>query len=201
MLRFEGFPDITWIKLLNLAHHDLCKKLEGFRPPGVSAAEVVKGRRLAHPVLSAEVIAELLKGLTIDLSTSMRSCAGTAWSRLRRIRLNYRLLSDNPQEIVLVYAHELAHILADQVYGGDAGHGAGWKAIARMLGDTGERQHNMDTSALKLKRKSWMWTCGCQDFALGASRNVRASNNMATTGKSGFHCRICKKPLIPKESA
>jgi predicted SprT family Zn-dependent metalloprotease len=149
-MRFEGVTDSTFRALVEEAHRVALAKA-GDKIPASAIAFV------------AEIPIELSNRMTTTAGrVTYRYCPESRKLISARMQLNYRLLSRNPKEIFFTYAHELAHIIAEFLYGGrrvKVGHGAHWKATARALGDTGDRCHSMSTEGLRKPRKRHRWNC------------------------------------------
>lgn len=189
IMRFTGIADKTFQAIVEEAHRIVTEK----------GAAVIKPE-----------VAALIERMEVEISRSLATTAGTARvfrcpeKRMpigAKIRLNYRLLSANPKEIIFTYAHELAHIIAEATYGAGfkrVGHGPAWKRVARALGDTGERCHAMDTTALQRVKKRYRWQCANQacrrEYLLTPIKHNRAMAHR------GYRCGSCAAPIDYMES-
>lgn len=100
----------------------------------------------------------------IILSNAMRSVAGLAQYSKNQIKLNSRLLNDNPSHIRQTVAHELAHLVSFEIHGGEGtGHGILWRKIMILFGVNPDRCHALDVSKLKRKHKKHRVYCKCLD--------------------------------------
>jgi SprT protein len=62
------------------------------------------------------------------------------------IKLSSSILALNPEQFIAeVPGHELAHYIANEMYGPHIGHGFEWKQIMRLFGQSPNRCHNMET--------------------------------------------------------
>lgn len=125
---------------------------------------------------------EFLERLEVELSTRLSVAAGYAQLNYitgeMKIKLHYRLLKDKPEQLKATYLHELAHILANRWYGYACHHDVNWKQVAILLGDNGERCHNMDVAAFRparRARKRYVYACtGCpKQYQLTEMRHKR----------------------------
>lgn len=147
---------------------------------------------------------EAIENLSVELNTRFATRAGSAQTNLVtkkvEIKLNYRLLSENFEEIKNTYRHELAHIVASLKYNANCGHDYRWKSIAISLGDTGERCHKMNVAKFRKPARKEKWECGCQSWEF----SVRISNHMKKYVLSfgpGYKCWSCQKPLVHESIA
>ena len=129
----------------------------------------------------------------IVLSEKMRSTAGTANYSRYLIKLNSRLLTDHPHHIEQTFAHELAHLVAVELYGiaDGRGHGHRWASIMDRFGYASDRCHNLDVTKYKRTTKRHPAKCGCQSHTL-TTRQL----NRALKGTSVYRCVKCKTQLI-----
>lgn len=80
-------------------------------------------------------------------SVSMKTVAGLASYRDNSIELNGSIMARNCQDFInRTPAHEVAHLVAYQVYGacatGKNGHGEQWKSICDLFSISNGRYHN-----------------------------------------------------------
>lgn len=129
--------------------------------------------------------------VTVIWNSKMRSCAGRAKKKGLEIHLNSRLLSENPNELLPTFLHELAHILDYVINAKSSGHGYAWKRIMVDLGEPVEVYHNMATKHLKAKRRKFQATCSCRTHLIG----VRRVNNI-NRGKTFYTCKLCGAKLV-----
>ncbi len=121
------------------------------------------------------------------------STAGQAWPQKHLLRFNPVLLRENRADFLRqTVAHEVAHLLAHDLYGpGIRPHGRQWKSIMMtVFGLPAQRCHQYDTS--RSSRKEWLYRCQCDDKVIPLS-TVR--HNRAQKGTI-YLCRCCKAPLI-----
>jgi len=105
--------------------------------------------------LLAEWKSELSFG--VRYNRRMRTRAGAAWLRERRIDLNPRLLARHPEQVHETFAHELAHLVVFVRFGRDVRpHGCEWQQLMLDAGFEPSRCHRMDVTGLgRKKRKYW----------------------------------------------
>ena len=107
------------------------------------------------------------------------------------VRFNKQLLLENQQGFIdRTVGHELAHIVAYQLYGKEIKpHGREWKMVMRMFGQEPSRCHSFDVSNVST-RKTHTYECGCRTFQLTSVRH-----NKIIKGKSSYTCNKCKGAL------
>lgn len=123
----------------------------------------------------------------IVISDRMTTVAGRARSHgTYRIKLNRRLLEENPSQIEQVFAHELAHLVAAELYGRKQGHGPLWARIMLIFGYQPRRCHSMDTSELKVKHRIFAVYCDCRTHMVKTGRYNKMRRGAQYT------CKLCK---------
>jgi len=129
--------------------------------------------------------------LNVILSSRMRTYGGWATGHINEIKLNYKLLKDNPSELIGTFIHELAHILIFHIHQYDVRpHGKEWKALMVSLNSDPSRCHNMDTSKMRRRQRRFSYGCGCRTFNLSATKANRIEKGR------NYWCLKCKKDLI-----
>lgn len=109
---------------------------------------------------------------------------------VQRIRLNRILLDANPQEMLsTTIPHEVAHLVACQLYGPGVGHGARWKKImVDCFNLPPDRCHSMDTS--QSSARPYVYRCPCKTFSISVRVHKRIERG------EGRICKACTKPLV-----
>jgi len=107
---------------------------------------------------SAEILnvwkaSDLLLDLTIVWNHRLQTSAGRARLLEQVVELNPRLLKANPENILEILTHELAHLVVFARYGKTSPHGKEWKALMREAGLTPTVYHKMDVKGLRRTRK------------------------------------------------
>jgi SprT protein len=126
------------------------------RPPSGRRTEALG--RLARAMARRLGERRRLRELEVVFNPRLRSSAGRADFRARRIELNPRLLDRNPGELVPTLAHELCHLVA----GVRAGHGPRWKRAMLVLGFEPSACHRLEVGEWTVRRRTWHWLCpGC----------------------------------------
>lgn len=83
----------------------------------------------------------------IKLNNRLKTTAGRAWFEENYIDLSVELFWEHTEQFTRdTIPHELAHIVANIVYG-DTGHGTGWKMTLQRVGINTTRLHHMVNSA------------------------------------------------------
>ena len=142
-----------------------------------------------------ELVSATLKEATrleVHLSPRMRSMGGYAFWKKNKINLNYRLLIKNRDEIRKTFLHELAHIIQDILYPGSKPHGKEWKSVMIAIGEPPEIYHNMNTKALKSKRKlpdRFTYKCPCCNIVYQfLPREHKNHQEQTASGSRGYAC-------------
>lgn len=95
---------------------------------------------------------ELLPSLTIIWNQRLRTSAGRARLLEQVVELNPNLLTANPENVLEVLTHELAHLVVFARHGRTLPHGKEWKALMREAGQAPMTYHRMDVNGLKRSR-------------------------------------------------
>ena len=107
---------------------------------------------------SAEILdtwkaSELLFDLTIVWNQRLQTSAGRARLLEQVVELNPRLLKANPENLLEVLTHELAHLVVFARHGKTPPHGKEWKALMREASLTPTVCHKMEVKGLRRTRK------------------------------------------------
>ncbi len=113
--------------------------------------------RLIRADLATPDVREYLNGVRVTFSDRMVSTAGKAKLKEHSIVLNAHLLAANPDHLLQVVVHEVAHLLAHKLHG-DRGHGPAWKQLMGVLGLEARRCHSLGRR--DVRRTSWSETQG-----------------------------------------
>ncbi|AKD37912.1 hypothetical protein I926_02920 [Pasteurella multocida subsp. multocida OH4807] len=119
--------------------------------------------------------------------------AGVAYLQENEIRLNRTLLLENREEFIRqVVPHELAHLIAYQLFGQIKPHGIEWKTIMINVFQLEPHiYHQFDTKNIMKHR--FLYECQCGTHHLSRRRHDNCQNK----GISYF-CKNCKGKLIYK---
>ncbi len=123
-------------------------------------------------------------GLTYEFSSRLRTTAGYAYSRRRHITLNYYMLKSECDKFDATIAHEIAHVVADAVYGGINKHNSNWRYVFGLSGYPVNRCHNYESS-VRNKRTRLKFNC------VGCGKTLFITKNIRTKIRNG-HGRVCK---------
>lgn len=143
-------------------------------------------------------MAEELYGQTFpkcDVTFDVRgTTAGWAYHQTCKIRLNNVLMEQNPEEFFKrTLSHEVAHIVAEKVFGGigkKVGHGHQWRRVMEDFGvQDVSRCHSYDVSSVKIDKRIYQYVCGCKTHKVGGK-----INNKIKAGAT-YTCRSCRQPL------
>lgn len=132
---------------------------------------------------------------TVELSNRLATRAGSANTKTKVIKLNYRLHKLHPEQLRDTYGHELAHIVSKVLTPNCSSHGREWRHIMKHFGLTSERCHNMNVSGLKRQVKRYIYTCSCKEYMLTTRKHERQNRYDYPV----FSCRKCYKGLVYKD--
>jgi len=113
--------------------------------------------------------------------------AGKAVYSEEKIKLNPVLLGENEESFLQeTVPHELAHLIAVQIYG-PVGHGHGrfWKKVMMEMGVTPRRTHSYDCSSVSKPRQWFIYKCAC-----GTKNFSKRRHNNVLRG-SMYTCSLC----------
>lgn len=118
--------------------------------------------------------------------------AGQAWLERNLLRLNKVLLEENQEHYIKhTLGHEVAHLIADEVYGKKIrSHGAEWQFIMEAVFDLpAHRTHSYDVK--RASRRPYTYSCNCPDkiIHLTAIRHNRILRGTV------YQCLACRMPL------
>ena len=115
--------------------------------------------------------------------------AGKAYCKDWRIRINYRLLEKNPDEMVnQTIPHEICHLLAWHYLKGK-GHGREWKHMMGLLGLSAKRCHSYDLQEA-MPERFMVFSCNCSQHTVGFRKGHTIIANMER-----YWCKKCKGRL------
>jgi SprT protein len=114
--------------------------------------------------------------------------AGTANFSRREVNFNAILAAENFDDFEDTIGHEVAHIVAYDVYGRQAwNHGPLWKSTMVTLGYSPDRCHSYDTTNSRREVTQYVWSCKCKEFIIGPKRHQKL---IATKGMA-YRCNTC----------
>lgn len=121
--------------------------------------------------------------------------AATAYQHEWKISLNPILLMENLDDMInQTVPHEVAHLVAHQVFGRIKVHGREWKSVMRAFSLKSERCHSYDTTNSRVRRKHkrarYSYDCNCTE-------NCCSGPTVFNRVQSGvkYTCKKCKKCL------
>ena len=123
------------------------------------------------------------------------------WRHGERPLLRYNLAIAQRHEadfLTRTVIHEVAHLVTAACHGRTRPHGPEWRAVMAYLGiPDAKRCHDytLDDTAVRRQRR-WAYLCDCSSHSLSTTRHNRIQASAAH-----YHCRRCRAPLRPAESA
>jgi len=112
----------------------------------------------------------------------------------REMRFNRVLFMENKAEFLArTVPHEIAHMIAHDLYGKVKPHGHQWKAVCINIGMKDvKRTHSYDVSnSVNRRPRPYTYRCGCKDWDMTANMHRK----MSVFGR-GRHCKACKQSLV-----
>lgn len=145
----------------------------------VKHAEAIYRRKFKIPPVSYD-----LKG----------TVAGTANYKTWSIQLNPILFDENEKEFLdQVVGHELAHLLAIELYGQSiAHHGREWKTVMAALGLRVEVKHKFNVENTLRTSKIFKYKCNCKEHLF----TLRKHNSTLKKRNVKLICNICKGDVV-----
>jgi SprT protein len=118
-------------------------------------------------------------------------CAGRAYCRENRIRLNPVLLLENQTDFIEeTVPHEVAHLLTRTLYLGPGRmkpHGPEWKAVMLALGLKPTRCHDYDTTNAQVRQeRRFSYACACRTIQEPARTHFKLQR-----GEIWSRCSFC----------
>ena len=142
----------------------------------IAKAEARFGRTFKYPTIDYK-----LRGVA----------AGRAYYYGNHIKLNPVLLHENRETFIKqTVPHEVAHLIAFQVYGSRIRpHGKEWASVMNLFGCPANRCHSYDVTPAHT-RKTYEVKCGCKTHSVTSIRY-----NRMVKGISSYKCVYCKQTL------
>jgi SprT protein len=110
-----------------------------------------------------------------------------------KIRINRGLLHKDPNHVInQTIPHEVAHLVAFQVYGTKISpHGREWQSVmVDVFGLRPDRCHSIDTSSVS--PRPFVYTCSCPKlFRLSKRMHIKLA-----TKRNAYKCKQCLSPLV-----
>ncbi len=132
--------------------------------------------------------------IRFDLRGQAAGQARIAPGRISLLRYNPALLAANVKDfLVQTVAHEVAHLVAFEVFGRHIRpHGVEWQAVMRLFGVPPQRCHSyVATESDRRRLARHTYHCGCRTHELSSIRHNRIAKGQQ------YLCRACGQPLRP----
>jgi len=156
-------------------------------------------------VLECITIAEQISGETIPMppiNFNLKGrCAGqycntfvryTGMSIDEHLKFNMEIAVQNSQDFInRTVPHEVAHLVAQRLYGRGVNHDHRWQNIMTQYFNTDpSRCHNYDMTNVTVKRqRRFEYGCGCRTFQITTVRH-----NKILRGRV-YNCGSCREPI------
>lgn len=178
-----------------IAHQDLPRVVKAVRTKAPPVPRDVQFRAL-QTTARYVLLARQLYGKNFPMPTvafDLRGkTAGQAFLGRNLIRYNAVLLVENEADFEAdTIPHEVAHLIADQVYGrAIAAHGTQWQSVMHRFGVTPRRTHDYDVSNSTVGGIH-RYVCGCGTvFQLGPRKHKQAARGLIACRKCGGRLRL-----------
>jgi len=130
---------------------------------------------------------------------SKGTCAGKANALIWCVKLNETLLKENTDHFInQTVPHEVAHLIANQVYGFSIkSHGKEWKFVMRLFGLSPDIYHKYDVTNVRVRnvKREYAYKCNCRIAMLTSIRHKRSMQ-----GHGFYVCKDCKSKLVYVEA-
>lgn len=134
-----------------------------------------------------------------EVDFSLRgTTAGQAIPMAWKLRFNLDLAYANRDHFLThTVPHEVAHLVANSVYGKNCGHGWEWKHImTAVFKIPAIRCHSYDVSHCRARRTSrFIYRCGCGTVRIGPKHHKMIQQRAANGCASRISCRTCRKSI------
>ncbi len=120
------------------------------------------------------------------------------WGKPELISINPDYFKNHyDEQLNVTVPHEVAHYVTHHVFGNVQAHGWQWASVMRVIGLPPDRCHTFSLEGVKTRRvaKPYYYVCGCITHYFTKLKHSRAQSNISISGKSGYTCRRCRKPL------
>lgn len=98
-------------------------------------------------------VVEMRKEFCWSWNPRLRTTAGRAFLRERRVELNPLLLARHPEVVRSVVIHEFAHLVAHRLRPREPGHGPTWRDLMRAAGLPPRASHTLPVEDLRRPRR------------------------------------------------
>lgn len=149
-----------------------------------------------------EIVKERLNRCNIQFApielrfcSRLRTTAGTANWHSRLIKLNTKLMIENPHELLPTFVHELMHIITFDCFTDRVeAHGEEWCSMMRRVGYPPEVKHNMKVDHLRPKRQRHKAFCACDTHMLSSQKRNKILDG------SSLICTSCEGTLVLEDT-
>ena len=127
--------------------------------------------------------------------------AGRACCLKWKIKLNRFLIESDTEDMInQTLPHEIAHLITFARNPRASAHGFEWRMVMMLFGIPADRCHQMDTTNAgrnkSTKQRRWIYSCKCREHKITTVRHKRALKNLASIGRTGYHCKYCKVNIV-----
>lgn len=118
--------------------------------------------------------------------------AGQAWTTSNKIRYNLGIARDNFNAFIdRTVPHEVAHLVADQYFMKNCGHGTEWKwVMGTIFGKEVSRCHSYDVTKHRVRKtKIYIYQCSCLE---GCKVGAKHHKLIQTKQYNTVYCKTCR---------
>lgn len=125
---------------------------------------------------------------------SKSGIAGKAWYMEHKVEFNEILALENSSAFETTIAHELAHLITNQVYpNAKQHHGPEFKSVMERLGYDPRTYHSYDTKSVSTKRVKVRYEYAC--VTCGKTYEVARPTHLKAQSSVGRYVCTCKSPI------
>lgn len=127
---------------------------------------------------------------------SKSGTAGRAWYAEHRVEFNEILALENPETFMTTIAHEIAHLITDQLYpNAKQHHGPEFKYVMESLGYDPRTYHSYDVSSVSTRRVKIRYEYVCVECGKTYEVATPTHKKIMAVNAIGYFCTKCKSGI------